>query len=195
MDSAPRVASLAEAVASIDARLQAAPPPAPLVADAAGPRVARFLQCTAAGTRYAISEVFITELDRVPRITLVPGTPDWLRGVANLRGDVLSIVDLRAFLGLDATSRHTGRMVVLRLPDEEISIGVLVDAVDQIATLALDTVRPPASPLEGPLAPFLAGTCVAGGQVVAVIDVERLLRSAEIRQFEDVREDSSCEGR
>jgi len=192
----PMIATLADAVASIDERLDAeAPPPQAAAATATAPRVARFVQFAVDATRYAVSEAFVTELDRVPRITMIPRAPDWLRGVTNLRGDVLSVVDLRAFLGLDPTSPHTGRMLVVRLLDEEISVGLLVDAVDQIVTLELDAVRPPASPLEGPLAPFLAGMCVAGEQVVAVLDLERLLRSADIRQFDDVREDSSCEGR
>lgn len=192
----PPITTLAEAVASVDERLDADAPLARAAETAdAAPRAARFVQFTVDSTHYAVSEAFVTELDRVPKITMIPRAPAWLRGVANLRGDVLSVVDLRAFVGLDATSPHTGRMLVVRLLDEEISVGLLVDGVDQIVTLERDAVRPPASPLEGSLAPFLTGTCAAGGRLIAVLDLERLLRSADIRQFDDVKEDSSCEAR
>jgi purine-binding chemotaxis protein CheW len=195
MDADPMTTTtLADAVSSIDDRgdAEAATPEAPEPAGPA-PRTGRFVQFTVDSTCYAVSQAFVTELDRVPPITIVPRAPSWLRGVANLRGDVLSIVDVRAFLGLDATSSITGRMLVVRLLDEDISVGLLVDAINQIMTLELDAVRPPVSPLEGPLAPFLTGMCVAGERLVAVLDLERLLRSADLRQFDDVKEDSSCE--
>ncbi|MFI5178742.1 MAG: chemotaxis protein CheW [Vicinamibacterales bacterium] len=197
MDADPTTTpTLADAVWSIDERFDAqAAAPVALKPAVAGPRTGRFVRFLVASTSCAVSEAFVTELDRMPKITTVPRAPSWLRGVANLRGDVLSVVDLRVFLGLDATSPHTGRMLVVRLLDEEISVGLLVDAVDQILTLNLDEVRPPASPLDGPLAPFLTGMCVAGERLIAVLDLERLLRSADIRQFDDVKEDSSCEAR
>jgi chemotaxis signal transduction protein len=76
----------------------------------------------------------------------------------------------------------------VRLPDEEFSVALLVDEVQQIASVPVDAVKPPASPLEGALAPFLTGVTETGGRLVAVLDLERLLRSAEIRQFEDRRD-------
>jgi purine-binding chemotaxis protein CheW len=194
-DTATTPATLLDAVSMADQAI--APPPAtpvePKAAEAAP--TTRFVQFTVASTCYAVAQTLVTELRRVPAITLVPQTPSWLRGVANVRGDVLSVVDLRAFLGLEATSPHTGRMLIVRLLDQDFSAGLLVDGIDRIVTLDRDAIRPPASPLEGPLAPFLAGVCVADERLVAVLDLGRLLRSPDIRQFEDRKEDSSCEGR
>jgi len=193
MGDAATPLTLVDALASTDAALALAgptgvvPPPAR--------RSTRYVQFTIADTHYAVPQAFVTELDRVPRVTIVPQTPPWLRGVTNVRGDVLSVVDLRRFLGLDATSDQTGRLIVVRLVDEEFALGLLVDGVHQIVSLEADAIRPPASPLEGPLAPFLAGISVAGGCLVAVLDLERLLRSAEMRQFDETKEDSSCEAR
>jgi purine-binding chemotaxis protein CheW len=188
-------ATLADAVSFVDAQLDVVSTPGADLPAAAAPRSARYVQFTIDATAYAVLEAFVTELDRVPAITLVPHTPAWLRGVTNLRGDVLSVVDLRLFLGLDPTSAHTGRMVVVRLLDEEFAVGLLVDGVDRIITLEAGSIHPPASPLEGPLAPYLTGMCAAGEQLVTIFDLERLLRSADIRQFDDVKEDTSCEAR
>jgi len=193
-DSASAV-TLADAVSRVDAQLESAPAPAVPAPAADAMRSARFVQFTIEATCYAVSEAFVTELDRVPAITLVPQTPAWLRGVTSLRGDVLSVVDLRVLLGLDPTSTHTGRMLVVRLLDEDFSVGLLVDGVDRIITIEAAAVHPPAAPLEGPLAPFLTGMCVAGEQLVTIFDLERLLRSADIRQFDDVKEEPSCEAR
>ena len=159
----------------------------------------RYVLFTVAGATYGVSNANVTEVGRVPRTTPVPLAPAWLRGVTSLRGDIVSVIDVRTLLGLDPTSSHTGRLLVVRLLDEEFSTGLLVDAVDQIASVPIDDVRPPASPLDGALAGFLSGVCHIGPRFVAVLDLDRLLRSAEIRQFDDGRdathEERSCEAR
>jgi purine-binding chemotaxis protein CheW len=190
-DQSPVVRTLAEAVASLDARAFAAASriaEAPVV-ERCGTRFVRF---TVGVTAYAIGEMFVTELDRMPRITLVPQTPEWLRGVTNLRGEILSVVDLRVYLGLGPTPAATGRMLVLRLPGEDFSLGLLVDTVDGIVAVEDVAIHPPAATLEGALAPFLQGMAVVGDQLIAVLDLERLLRSSDIRQFDDREEDSRC---
>jgi purine-binding chemotaxis protein CheW len=189
----PTPRTLADAVASLDARAFAAPvrmiADRPAVEQRPGTRFVRF---TVGATAYAIGEEFVTELDRVPRITPVPQTPEWLRGVTNRRGEILSVVDLRTYLGHGHTAAATGRMLVLRLPFEDFSLGLLVDAVDGIVSVEEDAIHPPASTLEGALAPFLAGMAVVSDQLIAVLDLDRLLRSSDIRQFDDSEEDSRC---
>jgi purine-binding chemotaxis protein CheW len=112
--------------------------------------------------------------------------------VTNLRGEILSVVDLGIFVGLGPTPPATGRMLVLRLPCEDFSLGLLVDAVDGIVAVDDAAIHAPASTLEGALAPFLKGMAVVGDCLVAVLDLDRLLRSSDIRQFDDTEEDSRC---
>jgi purine-binding chemotaxis protein CheW len=193
-DAAMPPATLLDAVTAADEQAVRDAPAAPLVS-AEAPRTTRFVLFSVASTCYAIAEPFVTELRRVPKITLVPRSPAWLRGVTNLRGDVLSVIDLRAFMGLEAVPTDTQRLVVVRLLDQEFSTGLLVDGLEQIATLEMDSVRPPASPLYGPLAPFLTGVCVADQRLIAVLDLAQLLRAPDIRQFDDRKEDASCETR
>jgi len=183
--------TLADAVASLDSRAFASAPLSsePAVVERPGTRFVRF---TVGATAFAIGEMFVTELDRVPRVTPVPQTPAWLRGVTNLRGEILSVVDLRTYLGLGPTPAATGRMLVLRLPVEDFSLGLLVDTVDGIVALEDAAIHPPASTLEGALAPFLKGMAAVGDQLIAVLDLERLLHSSDIRQFDDTEEDSRC---
>jgi purine-binding chemotaxis protein CheW len=110
-----------------------------------------------------------------------------MRGVTNLRGDILSVVDMRMFLGLESTSPHSGRMLVVRLLNEEFATGLLVDAVDRIVAVPRDEITSPA-PLEGPLVAYLSGVCLIGERLVAVLDLDRLLRSPDIRQFDEPKE-------
>jgi purine-binding chemotaxis protein CheW len=159
-------------------QLPAPPRPAPS---------SRFVLFGIASTQYAVSDGYVTELERVPRVTPVPRMPEWLRGVTNLRGDIVSVVDLRIYLGLPGHLPPTARLLVVRLLDEPFTTGLIVDAVDRIVSLPADAITPPASPIEGPLAPYLTGVCTVGERLVAVLDLDRLLRSPDLRQFEEPR--------
>lgn len=186
-------ATLRDAIAATDGMLDL-----PAVSHAApsttAPRASagRFVLLSVASTDYAVPEAFVTELERVPRVTIVPRAPAWLCGVTNLRGDIVSVIDLRAYLGLAPHSPAAGRMLVVRLLDEPFATGLIVDAVDRIVTLQAEDVKAPASPLEGALAPFVTGVCTIVDRLVAVLDVDHLLRSPDIRQFDEPTKDPSC---
>jgi purine-binding chemotaxis protein CheW len=77
------------------------------------------------------------------------------------------------------------RLLIVRLPDEEFAAGLLIDAVDRIVAVNADAMAPPEALLDGPLATYVRGVCEIDGRPVAVLAFDRLLRSAEVRQFED----------
>jgi len=116
--------------------------------------------------------------------------PAWVRGVTNLRGDILSVIDMRTYLGLEASASHSARMLVVRLLNEDFATGLLVDGVDRIVSVPPDQITPPESSLEGPLAKYLTGMCVVEERLVAVLDLDQLLRSSEIRQFEEATDET-----
>ena len=174
-------ATLLDAVAAADAQLPRAVAPG----TAGGPDAERFVLVSLASTDYAVPEACVTEIERLPVTTTVPGTPAWLSGVTNLRGDILSVIDLRAFAGLDGCSPGVARMLVARLPDDDVMAGLIVDAVDRIVAIPQDAIRPTAAPLEGPLVAYVRGVSAIGERLVAVLDLDRLLRSADIRQFDE----------
>jgi purine-binding chemotaxis protein CheW len=181
-------ATLLDAITERDRQLGDAPDhaAAPVVTDAAA--ISRFVLLSIASGHYAIPEAYVTELERVPRITLVPRTPAWIRGVTNVRGDIVSVIDMHRFLQLDSQPGASGRLLVVRLLDEPFVAGLIVDSVDRIVSVKTDAITAPAAPLEGPLAPFLGGVCEIGDRLVAVLDIDRFLRSSEIRQFDDPKE-------
>ncbi len=154
---------------------------------------ARYVLFTVAGAHYAVDQVFVTELDRVPNITLVPNVPAWIRGITNRRGDILSVVDTRTLLGLDRLGGGNGRMLVVRLPDDTCSLGLLVDDVQQILDVARHDVRAPGPGFDGTLAPYLTGLFELEQRTVAVLDLDHLLRSPLIRQFDEPADATQAE--
>lgn len=179
--------TLLDAISARDRELAAIDRPLAAATPAAQPPD-RYVLLSIASGHYAIAEAYVTELERVPRITMVPQTPAWLRGVTSVRGDIVSVIDMRAFLQLDAAPAAAARLLVVRLLDESFSAGLIVDGVDRIVGIPAATIQAPASPLEGPLAPFLAGVCDVSDRLVAVLDLDRFLRSSEIRQFDEAKD-------
>jgi purine-binding chemotaxis protein CheW len=190
-DALASAATLVDAMTAADRRFDVLISPTATPARGAAKDVtdgARYVLLSIASAHYAVLETFVTELERVPKTTPVPGVPAWVRGVTNLRGDILSVIDMRTFLGLDPAPLHSARMLVVRLLDEDFSAGLLVDAVDRIVAVSPDDIRSPESRLDGPLAEYLTGVSVIGDRVVAVLDLDRLLRSSNFRQFEEPRD-------
>lgn len=184
----PEAMTLLDAITARDRTLPADVPGATTSTATAISATGRFVLLSIAGGHYAIPEAHVTELERVPRITMVPQTPAWLRGVTNVRGDIVSVIDMRSFLQLDAPPPASARLLVVRLLDEPFAAGLIVDTVDRIVSITMDAIQAPASPLEGPLAPYLGGVCEVGDRLVAVLDIDRFLRSGEIRQFDDPKD-------
>ena len=136
-------------------------------------------------TQYAVPMENVLELQRLPRITPLPSVPEWLRGVTNLRGDVLSVVDLRSLLGLPPVDRLVSqRLVVVRSTVEEITTGWIVDRMIGVRRLVLEDMLPSSMLTIGAAGRFLSGIVDVDGQLIAVLDVNRVLSSPEMRPFE-----------
>jgi len=85
---------------------------------------------------YGISILNVEEIKRLTDITRVPFTPDFIKGVMNLRGSVLPVIDLKKRIGLpDAEYSDATRIIVVKL--EDITVGMIVDAVTEV--LAIDS--------------------------------------------------------
>jgi purine-binding chemotaxis protein CheW len=107
--------------------------------------------------------------------------------VTNRRGEILSLIDCRAFLGLQQPYQiDSGRLLVVRTAGDVVTTGLLVDQVNRILDLATDQVRPPAAPIETKIAPYLRGVTEHNDELLVVLDLESLLLSPEVQQFEPV---------
>jgi purine-binding chemotaxis protein CheW len=98
------------------------------------PRAGEILELVSfelAGERYAIESCFVREVVRLTRFTPVPGTPEFVLGITNLRGEILALFDLRQLLGVVTTGvSDLGRIVVLGKQRRE--FGLLADAAREI---------------------------------------------------------------
>jgi chemotaxis signal transduction protein len=139
------------------------------------------------GTRMmAIPLAAVSEIARPPKTTRLPHVPAWVLGIANLRGDIVSMLDLEGFFsGKVGRSTHEQRMLALRPAGDEVRTAVLVDSVDGIQALEDARVARVTRGYDAEVAPFARGLYQMEGNLVVVLDAERLLQSKPMRQFED----------
>lgn len=164
---------------------QGASSPARLDAVSSIGQFERYVLFTLAGSRYAVSVPHVLEIDRVPSITPVPNVPTWVRGIVNVRGEILSVIDFRAFLGCDKTHQgEQNRMLVVKARSDEIMTSLVVDQVLGIVPLSTTPLDTPTDPAHGKAGPYLNGVYEHGDQVYAVFDLERFLLSPAVRQCE-----------
>lgn len=126
--------------------------------------------------RFAVDLASVAEVGRVPAVTRVPGLPAWLSGVANWRGRILPLLDLRTLLGAEpAELDHRARLVVLT--EGPIAAGLLVEAVEGTTGLPDVAAFPPASAPAG--SHLLSGQAPREEGPIAVLDVAAVMRLRE----------------
>ncbi len=123
---------------------------------------------------YGVPITSLHEIVRVPEITAVPDAPDYLEGVINLRGKIVSVMDLRKRFGdKKATIKRQNRILVVEHAGK--LAGLIVDSASEVLKIASENVEaPPAAFQEGGL------NCVTGlgkvdGRLIVLLDMTRLL--------------------
>ena len=137
-----------------------------------------------ADTEYAFPLGSVREIGRPPVSTPLPGSPDWLVGVANIRGGIVSMVDMRAFLDeKPGPISQDRRLMVVSATGAEMSAGILVDRVRGILSIPPDQVREPAAPIAARCSPYMAGIAALDRRSVIVLVPDRLLLAPEFLPF------------
>lgn len=116
----------------------------------------------------------VQEINRQNEITQVPHAPEYVRGVINLRGDVATVVDLRAVLGLPQTAGSRERRNLIVHSGGE-AIGLLVDRISDILTLRTDEISPAPANVDDLDSRFIAGVHTLDGGIVVLLDIEKVL--------------------
>ena len=146
---------------------------------------------------YAARILRVKEIIEFERVTRVPAMPVHVRGVINLRGAVLPVVDLAAKFGHgpSAPTRTTCIIVVeTQLHGDSIVVGLMADAVSEVVDIGDDAIEPPPSFGTHVRVDFLTGMGKLDNRLVLVLDIDRVLSPVEIQQtIEAVEAQSAVE--
>ena len=133
----------------------------------------KFLTFFLAGEEYGIAILMVHEIIGMMAITSVPRTPVFIRGVINLRGKVIPVVDLRLKFGLPEVE-HTEQtcIIVVNVGKE---IGVIVDTVSEVLDISSDRIEPPPSVGHTDGTSIILGMGKVGDAVKILLDIDKVL--------------------
>jgi purine-binding chemotaxis protein CheW len=138
----------------------------------------KYLTVSLDNESYAIAVLKVREIIRLQKITPVPQMPEFVKGVINLRGRVIPIVDLRVKFGLKAEVADRTCIVVVQvaLPSRQnVQMGLVVDSVEEVVTLDGKEIEP--TPEFGTRVDtsYLLGMAKIKGQVKTLLDIDRVV--------------------
>jgi purine-binding chemotaxis protein CheW len=138
---------------------------------------------TLGGEFFAIPVVQVQEIQNYEISTPIPRAPSWLKGVINLRGDIVSVVDISSFLGLPPVrlDRKTKLIVV---EGERYNTAILADAVLDVLAIMPNELRDLGALTGRVERTFIRGAYLAKENLYAIIDVQRLLASDQMLQYQ-----------
>ncbi|MCP3921950.1 MAG: purine-binding chemotaxis protein CheW [Desulfobacterales bacterium] len=154
-----------------------------LMADKEG----KFLTFTLAGEEYGIGILKIKEIIGMMAITTVPQTPDFVKGVINLRGKVIPVMDLRLRFDMESIDYNERTcIIVVEIEGESgtIQIGIVVDSVSEVLNVKADEMEE--TPTFGTKlnTEYIMGMAKMEGGVKILLDIDRVLNADEISALE-----------
>ncbi len=150
---------------------------------ASAAEIAQYLTFQLGGEMYAVGILNVKEIIEYGSLTEIPMMPAFIRGVINLRGAVVPVIDLAARFGgqRTETSRRTCIVIIeLTTGEEHHDIGVVVDAVSEVLEVSDADIEPPPAFGARIRADFIHGMGKIGGKFVIILDIQQVLSVDEI---------------
>jgi len=137
---------------------------------------------------YGIEVDKVRTIERMIPITRVPKTPAFVKGVINLRGVVLPVIDLRGRFGLPETEpTENTRIIIVSVGD--IEVGFIVDAANDVMDIDSDSIDSPPEVVGGIRAKYLHGVAkIEDNRLLIMLNLSEVLKKSEIIQLEELED-------
>jgi purine-binding chemotaxis protein CheW len=146
---------------------------------------------------FAVSVNKVNEILEIPKITKVPRAPEFMRGVVNLRGSVLSVVDSRIKFGLPPVEDTINTCIIvmtIQLEGRDITMGFIVDEVKEVIEFSIDQIQGMPEMGARYKSEFIEGMVKSDNQFIMLLNVNLLFSSQEtslLEQAVEITEDKS----
>ena len=126
------------------------------------------------GEAYGVKISYVTEIVGLQNIVEVPGMPDYIKGVINLRGQVIPVMDVRIRFSIPF-KEYDDRTVIIVLEKDDVKTGLIVDGVSDVLEISTDNISPPPSQKDTTSKNIITGVGQKDDQISFLLDVEQLL--------------------
>lgn len=138
----------------------------------------KYLTFKLADEEYGVEILKVREINGIMKITSVPQMPPYMKGVINLRGKVIPVVDLRLKFGIEEIE-HTEETCII-VVDVGREIGIIVDTVSEVLDISQDDVEPAPSMGGSVDTSFILGMGKVGDEVKILLDINKVLSAKEL---------------
>lgn len=152
--------------------------PAAAVAGRGDSRAGKYLTFFLGGEEYGLEILKVREIIGMMDITAVPRTPDFVKGVINLRGKVIPVIDLRLKFGMPA-AEQTDETCIIVVDVGEMEMGIIVDKVSEVMDIGADDIEDAPSFGIDVDTEFILGMGKAESKVTILLNISRVLSAAE----------------
>ncbi|WP_069998513.1 chemotaxis protein CheW [Cellulosilyticum sp. I15G10I2] len=144
----------------------------------------RFLTFTLGSESYGIEIRYVTEIIGIQPITEIPELPSYIRGIINLRGKIIPVMDVRLRFKKEF-KKYNDRTCVIVIDIKDISIGLIVDSVSEVLTIPeSDIVSPPDVSREGNK--YIKGIGKVGSEVKLLLECQKLLNEDDVENLANI---------
>jgi len=145
----------------------------------------KYLTFHLAGEDYGLEIRYVTEIVSIQKITDVPDLPPFVKGVINLRGQVIPVLDLRLRFGMEPRE-YDERTCVIITRLAESSVGLVVDTVNEVHDIPPQNIAAPPAVRKGGAARFVQGFGRVGDKVEILLNAHQLLGEEELDALESI---------
>ncbi len=154
----------------------------------------RFLTFTLGEVFFALDIYSVREILDLQDITRIPGAQEYMRGVVNVRGTAVPVMDLRMKFGLGRVEKTLNTRVVIveiKKNDSTVVVGAMADSVKEVLELEPDAIDPPPAMGAAVRTDFIRGIGKHGGRFILILDVDKVFTSEEVQDVARVVEEAS----
>ena len=127
---------------------------------------------------YGIDITMTLEVIKVDRITFIPSSPSYIKGIVNVRGNILPVTDLKNLFGLGFMEEAIGKRLVV-VEKDDVQIGFLVDDVEEVVDILVEEIDPILATIPPKKAEYLSGQKQVGDKIIGLLKVERFFEDCK----------------
>lgn len=151
----------------------------------------KFLTFSLGSEEYGIEIRYVTEIIGIQKVTDLPDMPHYVKGVINLRGKVIPVIDVRLRFNLDQRD-YDERTCIVVVTLDDMAVGIIVDSVSEVMDIPAGEIEPAPKVKKGEASRFISGLGKVENDVKILLDIKHLLFDSNMEEIKEAIIDKSC---
>jgi purine-binding chemotaxis protein CheW len=145
----------------------------------------RYLTFALGSEAFGLEISNVTEIVGIQPVTPIPEVPEYVKGVINLRGKIITVIDVRLRFGRES-AEYDDRTCIIVVDIQDVCVGLIVDSVSEVITIDDANIVPPPDWRTGVQTRYIKAIGKVGNEVKLLLDCERLFRDGELSELENI---------